>query len=377
MYVSRAHHGPHVPHSLVPILLGILAVAGTILAWAAFNARPLSTDSRVAVPAPADASRIRSVAYSVPVGGLDHIYVRASEGDAEPVLIAAFPYAFGLHARGSASPAGDRLAVLSVSSDPSFARLTLVNTADGNSLRAEAEFEYLSGLAWSHDGARIAGMRYSGPDEAGRVSASVIEANTATGQATEVATFGAVLEASPVGYAPGGQKLYVVTIDQSGSTLWVVKDGGRVQKVGVLSAGRTRDWALSPDGARLAFVDILPGGDHTYSGRTMLIATGAVSGPAPTEGDQIGVAWTPGGEVADFGGPGGSIHLTGADGEDAYVIPVQWSPDGTMLAARVATASEGNATPAGETIQLATAHNRVYLSGTPGSWVFGFVINVE
>lgn len=376
MYVLRTHHGPHVPHSLVPLLLGILAVVGTVLAWAAFNARPLSTDSRIAVYEPVDPAQVRAVAYSVPGAGVDNIYVRSVEPGSEPTLHAAFPYVYGLHARGSASPRADLLAVLSVSSDPTFARMTLLDIANHSSRAVDAEFDYLSALAWSHDGWRVAAVRSGPADDTGRVAASVVEVDARTGSATVVASFGGVLEAAPVGYSPGGERLFVVTINQSGSTLWVVRNG-RSEKMGVLSAGRTRDWVLSPDGARLAYVDVRPDGDRTYSGRTMLLATGAISEQASV-GDQIGAVWTPGSEVPDFGGPGGSVRLTESEGEEQYVIPVRWSPDGTVLAARVLSgASNGGRAAPGETLELATVESRLFLADTPGSWVFGFVIDAD
>lgn len=357
-------------------MLAVLAVAGTVLAWAAFNARPLSTDSRVAVYEPVEASRVRAIAYSVPGAGVDNVYVRSVEPGAEPTLIAAFPYVYGLHARGSASPRADTIAVLSVSSDPTVARMTLLGLAGGASAVVPAEFDYLSTLAWSQDGWTVAGVRSGPPDSSGRVAADIVEVDVRTGAAATVASFDGVFEAAPAGYSPGGDRLYVVTVSQTGSTLWAVQDG-TAEKAGVLSAGRTRDWALSPDGARLAYIDIRAGSDRAYIGRTMLLATGAIS-EQPAPADQIGVAWTPGSEVPDFGGPGGSVQLTGAEEEGAYVVPVRWSPDGTVLAARVFAAEGGSERQiAGETLELTTAESRLFLSDRPGAWAFGFVIDAE
>jgi hypothetical protein len=81
--------------------------------------------------------------------------------------------------------------------------------------------------------------------------------------------------------------------------------------------------------------------------------------------------------VADFGGPGGSVQLTQAS-EAAYVIPVRWSPDGSMLVARVAAPPGGDhANRSAETIELTSTASRVLLADVPGAWVFGFVFNVE
>ncbi len=377
VYVSQTHQGPRVLPPHLPVFLGLLAVLGTILAWAAFAARPLSTDSRVELPLAVDAARVRSVAYSVPGPDGDRIYIRAAALEATPRLLSTFPSVLGLHARGTVSPHADTLAVLAVSNYPgTFARMTLLSTIDSAERQVEAEFEYLSALAWKHDGSAVVGVRYALPDDAGRVTASLVEVDARSGEAAIVARFENVIEAAPVGYALDGERLYVAVIDQTGSTLWSVR-GGRAQKAGALSAGRSRDWVLSPDGARVAYVDIRPDGDRTYVGRTMLIATGAVS-EAPGMGDQLGVVWSPGAEVADFGGPGGSVQLTQTADDSGFVIPVRWSPDGSMLVARVAASPRGDDAGHGvETIELASDTSRVLLTDVPGAWVFGFVLDVE
>src|SRR5690606_36709728 len=101
----------------------------------------------------------------------------------------------------------------------------------------------------------------------------------------------------------GGSRLFIVVVDNAGSSLWESRDG-RLQKLTTFSPGPTRDWSLSPDGARLAFVDRLGVGARSYAGRTLTIASGAVTDAAST-GNQLGAAWHPGRLTADFGGPDG------------------------------------------------------------------------
>ncbi len=376
MYVSRTQ-SHRAPGSLLPVLLSIFAVVGTVAIWAAFMARPLGREGPLS-PAVGlvDPARVRSVAYSVPSSDpaerVDYVYVRAPSGDAEPRRIASLPYVLGLHARGSASPLADSLAVLSVSNYPgTFARLTLLGTIDRRSIDVAGEFDYLSELAWSPDGAKVAVAAHAEADDTGHATLSVVEVNARTGEVTPAATFDGVLEAQPVGYSADGTRLYIAVIGPSGSTLWVERSG-RQERVGTLSAGRTRDWALSPDGARLAYVDVRPDGGRTYVGRTMLLATGDVT-DLPAAADQLGAVWTPGSEVPEFGGPGGSVQLSAASGDAAYVIPVRWSPDGSLLATRVAGVGGARA----ESIQLATATSRVLLADVPGAAVFGFVLDVD
>lgn len=376
MFIPRTHHALYVPDSLVTFLLSLTVIAGTIVAWAFLTATPTSTDFHVVPSDAADPASLRSVAYSVPGAREDAIFVRSLDPGAEPRQVATFKNLFGLHARGVASPDGDRLAVLSVSNYPlSAARLSIVDLRTAvQHPPFEAEFEYLSELSWSPDGDRIAGVRYSRMDSAGRVVADVLETDVRTGLTSVVARFDNAIEVAPVGYSADGQLLYIVVVDQAGSNLWV-EQSGKLQKVGQMSSGRTRDWSLSHDGARLAFIDVRAGKERVYVGSTMLIATGAVTG-ASAPGDQLGVAWAPASEVADFGGPGGSVRLALESPESAYVIPVRWSPDGSTLAARVVVRDQdGEDTSPSESIELATSDSRIRLAEGAGAWFFGWVTN--
>lgn len=375
MFIPRTHHAVHMPDSLITFLLSLTVISVTLIAWAFLTATPTSTDFHVAAPEAPDPTSFRSVAYSVPGHQEDAIFVRSLDPGGEPRQVATFKHVFALHARGVASPQGDRLAVLSVPDLSLWARLSIVDLEKGVQHPAfEPEFEYLSQLAWSPDGDRITGVRYSRPDSAGRVVADVLETDVRTGLSSVVARFDNAIEVAPVGYSVDGQSLYIAVVDQAGSNLWAER-AGKLAKVGQMSTGRTRDWSLSRDGARLAFIDVRTGKERVYVGRTMLIATGAVT-DASAAGDQLGIAWAPASEVADFGGPGGSVRLALEPPESAYVIPVQWSPDGLILAARVVVRDpDGEDAPPSESIELATSDSRIRLSEGAGSWFFGWVIN--
>jgi Tol biopolymer transport system component len=139
----------------------------------------------------------------------------------------------------------------------------------------------------------------------------------------------------------------------------------------VFSPGPTRDWSLSPDGARLAFVDRLGAAERRYAGRTLVIATGSVS-DSPSQSDQLGAAWRPGSVVADFGGPGGTVRLT-ADAGQSYLMPVAWSPDGETLAATVYESGRDGNLQGGESVELVTPQQRLRISDVPGVRFLGWV----
>lgn len=72
------------------------------------------------------------------------------------------------------------------------------------------------------------------------------------------------------------------------------------------------------------------------------------------------------------------MRLTGADEQEAYVVPVRWSPDGTVLAARVFSPGDREGrTGVSETLEITTAESRLFLTDRAGAWAFGFVIDAD
>jgi Tol biopolymer transport system component len=268
------------------------------------------------------------------------------------------------------------VAVLHVSpSSGSYARLSLVTLPGGETTTVEGSFDYLSTLAWSPDGSRVAVRSSTAVDESGRRHATVSEIDATTGAVAAVAEFDAVFEVAPVGYSIDGQRLLIVVIDQSGSTLWSERDG-RLQKLAAFSPGRTLSWALNPDGSRLAYIDVLGAGERAYAGRTLTIATGAVT-DTPSFDDQLGAAWLPGSEIPSFGGPGGSVRLSPEAREAGYVVPEQWSPDGSTLVATIYPANSDRSADRSGSIELVSPQGRIRLSDEAGASFLGWVRNVE
>ena len=224
-------------------------------------------------------------------------------------------------------------------------------------------------IAWDAAGARLAVVRTRSRDDTGRLSVDIVEVDADGGAILSKTNFGPVLDAAPVGYAPGTNRLYVATVDQSGSALWSVESGTR-QRIASFSPGRTRDWSLSPNGTRLAFVDVFGPGARSYAGSTFSIAARTVSVNARSiaAGNELGAVWRPGSNEPGFGGPGGSLQIAGSQ-TSAYLAPDSWSPDGLMLAARVYGSGYD---PAGA-LEVLSSGYRIRLSDDPGAWLFGWV----
>lgn len=371
--------GFHVPHPLIPFALAIGAITLTLLAWALFAP---SRAGEVSVPLAGPAlDDLRSVAYTVPGESSDEIVVQPISRTAAPRVIASFPNggAQWPHARGMAAPQGDRLAVLWLPLFASGASLALVDIAAGANRTVPGEFDYNSELAWAPDGTKLAVAGEAGASDK-RVT-TVFEVDAGSLAAGPVAEFEGAIEVAPVGYSLDSARLFIVVVDQRGSNLYVERSG-ETEFVAELSPGRTQGWALSPDGSRLAFTDVLVGGSRTHIGRTLLIATGAIT-TLPAEKDQVGPSWMPGSPIPAFGGPGGSLQLTDPAPGGAFLVPQAWSADGSHVAAVVysegtdgQTGPQSGPSTALEIISRATASSpsvRARLSDVSGAEFLGFV----
>lgn len=375
----------HPPHALVTLGLATAAIGATLAIWAAF-APSVGVDTPVA-SAP-DISAIRSVAYVNPGPGADEIVVRSLRPGATPLVLANFPNdPFSrTHARGSASPHGNVLAILWLPplTNSNQARLSLVDLATRERVDIPGDFDHLSPVAWAADGSRFTVVATTRMDGGVRRS-EIFEVDTAAYRATQVATFEGAFEVVPVGYSYDGARRYTVVVDQTGSNLYAERNG-KNERVAELSPGRTAFWSLSPDGARLAFVDILASGARTYVGRTLTLATKAIT-TLPADGNHFGATWMPGSPLPAFGGPGGAWQLSGEGEASGYVVPRGWAPDGTAFAATVyTTATEGAGRPT-SSIEVVVTGPRVLpeagpaapvqISNAEGAEFLGWVADLE
>lgn len=345
-----------VPHAVVPFGLAICSIALTLLGWAIFAPSRAGLEFNLH-PYP-DIASIGSIAYTVPGEHFDDVVVRSAVEGSAPRVIATFPSSgsTGYHVHGAASPLGDRLAVVSL---PSFvsrahANLSLVDIASGEVSTIDGMFDYFTRVSWAPDGMRFAAVRLSAGT--GEKTQTVVQVDLETGTTRDVASFTDALDVVPVGYSFDSARLFVVVVDQRGSNLYVER-GGKLQIESELSPGRTMDWALSPDGSRLAFVDILAGGSRTYVGRTLTTATGAVTS-LPATADQLGASWVPGSPLPTFGGPGGGLQLSEPANAGAYVIPGSWSPNASFLVANVFTGAVDPGGEPGRSLELVNATSR-------------------
>lgn len=379
MFVPGVRQDSPVPERLLPFVLGFFAIAATLLGWAFLAASPLANESTsISLPS-VPAASIRSIAYTAPEAAWDHLYVRSMDGG-KPRVVASFPIPYGFdafRARGAASPLGNQVAVVSVA-DPmaSKGHLTLVHLPEGARTEVDAELDSQGPLAWSADGTHLATTHTTAASDTSRADVAIIQVDAATGSASQAAEFDEVFQAVPVGYSIDRERLLVVVIDQSGSSLYAVREGGRVQRLASLAAGRTRDWSLSPDGSRLAYIEFTATGERGYAGRTIVVATGSVLASAATA-NEYGAAWRPGSAIPDFGGPGGTIRLSDPSAAAQYVFPSSWAPDGSAMVATIYSAGSDRGASPSDSLELVTSTSRERLADQPGARFFGWVANLD
>jgi Tol biopolymer transport system component len=207
---------------------------------------------------------------------------------------------------------------------------------------------------WSPDGSAVVFRRSAGSDSNG--SFQIVKVTTAGVETTLLDTTDGVL---PVGFAPDGS-LYFARLSTGGTDLGVVRpDGSVTSTVAHLSDDFARDWHLSPDGSRLAYLAPGQAGDKiSYHSVVIDLNPGtavsrslAASAFAPTnQSDEFNPIWRPDGggvtvgRLAPYAGSGSPVlqmALAGGPTTSAlaapprgFDVPLSWSPDVAYLAVR-------------------------------------------
>lgn len=267
--------------------------------------------------------------------------------------------------RGSVSPDGTKLALVTpdagTASHPG-ASLLLVDLFSGEVTRLAIAVDLLQTPLWSPDGSSLIVTRTAATDGP-RADVTVWRVAIDLSGEEAVASHGQVLGAYAVGFDPEG-RLVSVVIDGSGSR--VFRGGEEVTSLGPYI---TRDWALSPDGSALAYVEANTGSGLAYYPR--VVALDGSGGPAAQEaaaGQALGAAWAPDG-VAVFGRePAGGVTAQEAAG-GGFDIPREYAPDGSASVVQHWTGSS-LAEPGVPALQVVSAAGRAAIAG--GAEFFGW-----
>ena len=355
------------------ILLMVVILAGAAVGgWVAANqlmegdggggtATPTPTPTRIGTLTP-------TPTVGPPLEGARLVYKEfGSEADVFWLAAAADPqrwvqfaqaeHAAGSGIRASLSPDGKLVAytLLPVGATDGLtqAEVWVAGLEGGEGRRLTQGVDLASTPVWSPDGTSIV-VRRNGPGrEIGR-AASLVALDVSDASETVVLAEEDVLELFPVGYSPAGV-LYVARITIGGTDFGKILPDGSVSYPVHASDQTARDWHLSSDGSRIAFL----AGQRT-DGRIALRAfvTELVAGAVPKPlsdfasaldvGDHFNPIWHPDGELVAVGrtptdgaspvtlvSPAGGPPASVTPGpERGFDVPAGFSPDGDYLAVR-------------------------------------------
>ena len=169
---------------------------------------------------------------------------------------------------------------------------------------------------------------------------------------SETALIGTQAALFPVGFSPDGEWLYYTQLSAAGTELGQVPaEGGASSSVAHLGDDFTRDWHLSPDASRLAFLAPQESQAGTVLQAMVLDLDGKLQlGPALPESDhpvqEFNPIWHPRdgdltlGRLAlgERSAPAIRVDSSGVQSLEppsrGFDVPLAWSPDGDTLALR-------------------------------------------
>lgn len=291
----------------------------------------------------------------------DTIFVAPATSPDAAIKIATVPHLRGYFARGAVSPEGRRLALVvadgGTAANP-VAALYILNLETAALTGLAANVDYLQTPVWAPDGQSVVFTR-AATSGTPLAQAAIFRAGATGSGENEALRFDAALGVYPVAFDPAG-RLVSVVIDGRGSTAY--RDGAEAAR---LSAHITRDWALSPDGASLAFIEANASAGLRYQAKVISLegAAGgdAVAQSAGASGQQLGASWKPGAGAPTFGAEplpessgGAALAQAASPGFD---VPLAYSAAGDYLAVQRWTGS-GFASPGHVTIEVVSEDGR-------------------
>jgi hypothetical protein len=350
--------------SLFAALAGVLPIAAALFGGAGAGPRT----------AFATAPAGTYVVFSNSGDTIDTVYVAPVDDPASRTEIAVVDHLPGYTPAGVVSPDGKQVALVVAEAGTLAhpgASILVVSLESGEVTRVAIDVDVLQAPGWTPDSSAVVFTRDGAP-EGPAANVTIHRVSPDGSDEAEIGRYDGVLGAYVVGFDPTGQ-LVTVVIDGRGSTAY--RDG---QEVVNLSSQVTRDWELSPDGAQLAFIesDVMDG--LTYRAKVVALdaaaSAGAMSAQAADDaGQELGVAWQPGG-APTFGeepAPAAEGEAFAQSADAGFDIPLTYSPDGRVLAVQ---AWSGASFQAAGTMryELLRDGERVELSGV--SRIYGWSV---
>jgi dipeptidyl aminopeptidase/acylaminoacyl peptidase len=269
------------------IAAALLALALLVLSFVSM------LDLRTSKTAPASVASLsgHGIAYFEFASDADTLWLAdpAKPSQREKIMVA--PHAVDFGVVPSLAPDGARFAYTALSPEtnaPSVdapADLWLASMTGGKPVRIAQGIDLLVAPVWSPDGSSVV-VRRSGGSSAYQLR----RVDVASGAMTMVVTSAEAV--FPLAYAPDGGLLYVQLTQQTGSMLMAADAAGKTRTVAVFSDGLTRDWALSPAGDKLAYLEMTLTTERMASrARVLDLATGAIAPAGDENADAFRPVW--------------------------------------------------------------------------------------
>jgi hypothetical protein len=203
----------------------------------------------------------------------------------------------------------------------------------GGARRLETGVDLLSFLVWSPDNGSVTFERVTDAGvELWRRSVSSVAAELLQPAAPSQVYV-------PIGYDREGTSLLAARVSSAGTDIVSFGEGG-ARLVVPAGAGAGRDFSLSADRSRLAFLTVGPSANDRYTAEAVDLAGSSVTPLAAAGAEDVGLAWRPDNALT-IGGVGEASRLRSSDGSAAplwqqagFLQPLAWSPSGTLLAVR-------------------------------------------
>ncbi len=311
----------------------------------------------------------------------DTLYLGSSDASKQGRKIAEIPHAREWGIKASVSPTGEHIAFTvmppGARRSETDAEAWVVDVAGGGGQLLVKGVDLLSKPVWNGDGTAFTVRRY---DKLGDgLLPQRIEVVTLDGESRLAVRRQQTIGLYPIGFA--GDQFFFAELTQQGTEMRV-KAGGDEQLLEKVP-GIARDWSLSPDGTRLAFLaPVSRSGTARYRAFTM---AASVDG-TPVEirldgGDALGVVFQPGTDDLSVGGPAAGTIAQGVAADGAlrgplgkgrgkgFDQPVEWSLDGRFLALREFEGDSVAEAGVAQDVVLLPDGTRVAMDGSFIGWV--------